>query len=162
MLCAGSVRKKNVSNTMLKNLLDACGSALAFFTLGYAFAFGGDNPQSSSKTFIGTSNFFLIDVEDFAFWLFQYSFSAASATIVAGALAERSQMVAYLCYSVVLGGFVYPVVAHAVWSAQGFLSPDSLEPLWGVGMIDFAGSAVVHMSGGTTALFAVSRRQCPP
>jgi ammonium transporter, Amt family len=158
MLCAGSVRKKNVGNTMLKNLLDACGSALAFFSVGYAFAFGGDNPGSSNKTFIGTTSFFLIEVEDMAFWLFQYSFSAASATIVAGALAERSQMVAYLCYSVVLGGFVYPVVAHAVWSSQGFLSPAALEPLWGVGMIDFAGSAVVHMSGGTTALFAVSSK----
>jgi ammonium transporter, Amt family len=156
MLCAGCVRHKNVGNTMLKNLLDACGSALAFFTVGFAFAFGGDNSASSSKTFIGSTNFFLMDVEDLAFWLFQYSFSAASATIVAGALAERSQMVAYLCYSVILGGLVYPVVAHAVWSAHGFLSPDSLEPLWGVGMIDFAGSAVVHMSGGITALVAVS------
>ncbi|CAB9512989.1 Ammonium transporter 1 member [Seminavis robusta] len=156
MLCAGAVRKKNVGNTMLKNLLDACGAALAFFIVGYAFAFGGDDPESTKKTFIGTSNFFLMDVEDLAFWLFQYAFSAASATIVAGTLAERCQMAAYLGYSVLLGGFVYPVVAHSVWSANGFLSATAKEPLWGVGMIDFAGSAVVHMTGGTTALFASS------
>ncbi|CAB9512990.1 Ammonium transporter 1 member [Seminavis robusta] len=154
MLCAGAVRKKNVQNTMLKNLLDACGAALAFFSLGYAFAFGGDDPMSAKKTFIGTSNFFLMNVEDLAFWLFQYAFSAASATIVAGTLAERCQMAAYLGYSVLLGGFVYPVVAHSAWSANGFLSATALEPMWGVGMIDFAGSGVVHLTGGTTALFA--------
>lgn len=139
---------------MLKNLLDACGAALAFFVLGFALAFGGNDPASSEKTFVGTSNFFVMDVDDLAFWLFQYAFSAASATIVAGTLAERCQMVAYLCYSVLLGGFVYPVVAHSAWSAQGFLSNSAVDPLWGVGMIDFAGSGVVHMTGGTTALFA--------
>ena len=155
MLCAGYVRKKNIANTMLKNLLDSCGSAVAFFAVGYAFAFGGDN---SGKTFIGTTNFFLVGVEDLAFWFFQYSFSAASTTIVAGAIAERSQMTAYLCYSVVLGGLVYPVIAHAMWSSQGFLSPAATEPLWGTGVIDFAGSSVVHMTGGTTALFAVCLR----
>ena len=154
MLCAGAVRKKNVGNTMLKNLLDACGAAVAFFFVGYAFAFGGDDAESNTKTFIGTSSFFLMDVDDLAFWLFQYAFSAASATIVAGTLAERCQMTAYLCYSVMLGGFVYPVVAHSVWSPQGFLSNGAVEPLWGVGVLDFAGGGVVHMTGGTTALFA--------
>lgn len=154
MLCAGAVRKKNVGNTMLKNLLDACGAAVAFFLVGYAFAFGGNDPDSTDKTFIGTTNFFLMDVDDYAYWLFQYAFSAASATIVAGTLAERCQMVAYLCYSVMLGGFVYPVVAHSIWSHQGFLSHSAAEPLWGVGLIDFAGAGVVHMTGGTTALFA--------
>lgn len=154
MLCAGAVRKKNVQNTMLKNLLDACGAALAFFSVGFAFAFGGQDQLSRDKTFIGKENFFLTEVDDLAYWLFQYAFSAASATIVAGTLAERCQMVAYLAYSVLLGGFVYPVVAHAGWSAQGFLSAFSADPLWGVGMVDFAGSGVVHLTGGTTALFA--------
>jgi Amt family ammonium transporter len=85
MVCAGAVRKKNVQNTMLKNLLDACGASLAFFTIGYALAFGDDNP-GGSKTFLGTRHFFLIDEDDYAFFLFQYAFSAASATIVAGTL----------------------------------------------------------------------------
>ena len=58
MLCAGSVRLKNVGNTMLKNLLDACGAALGFFSIGFAFAFGGQN-DSTETTFIGTSNFFM-------------------------------------------------------------------------------------------------------
>jgi len=154
MVCAGAVRKKNVQNTMLKNLLDACGAAIAFFTVGYAFAYGGSDPESSDKTFIGTTNFFLMDEENYAFFLFQFAFSAASATIVAGTLAERCQMAAYLCYSVMLTGWVYPVIAHSVWSPNGFLSAYSVDPLWGIGMIDFAGSGVVHVTGGVTALFA--------
>lgn len=83
------------------------------------------------------------------------AFAATSATIVAGTLAERCQMAAYLCYSVVLTGFVYPVVAHAIWSSQGFLSAFNADPFLGIGMVDFAGSGVVHVTGGTTAVFAV-------
>lgn len=154
MVCAGAVRKKNVQNTMLKNLLDACGAAVAFFAVGYAFAFGGSELDNPNKTFVGHTNFFLDGVDDLAFWLFQYAFSAASATIVAGTLAERCQMVAYLCYSVLLTGWVYPIIVHSIWSPQGFLSAISIDPLWGVGVIDFAGSGVVHVTGGCTALFA--------
>mmetsp|Transcript_28338 Transcript_28338/g.47023 ORF Transcript_28338/g.47023 Transcript_28338/m.47023 type:complete len:538 (-) Transcript_28338:125-1738(-) len=153
MVCAGAVRKKNVQNTMLKNLLDACGAAVAYFCFGYAFAFGdGSNPNG----FIGTTNFFLMDVDDYAFWMFQYAFSAASATIVAGTLAERCQMAAYLCYSLLLAGFVYPVVAHSIWSQYGFLSSsiNNQNPLFGSGVVDFAGGGVVHLTGGVTALFA--------
>ena len=140
MLCAGSVRTKNVQNTMLKNLLDACGASFAFYSIGYAFAFGDG---SSPNGFIGTTHFFLMGVDDLAYWLFQYAFSAASATIVAGTLAERCQMAAYLCYSVMLTGLVYPVVAHAVWSPHGFLSVEKASPLLGVGVVDFAGDQEV-------------------
>lgn len=157
MLCAGSVRRKNAQNTMLKNLLDACGAAVAFFSVGYAFAFGGEtnpNADKTTTTFIGTENFFGTGELDYSFYFFQYTFSAASVTIVAGTLAERCQMAAYLCYSIVLSGFVYPVVAHAAWSSTGFLSPGNSDPLLGIGLVDFAGSGVVHMTGGITALFA--------
>jgi Amt family ammonium transporter len=72
MVCAGNVQKKNVSNSMLKNLLDACGSALGFFSVGFAFAFGGQS-DSTRKTFIGTKNFFMIGLEEeYAFWMFQF------------------------------------------------------------------------------------------
>jgi Amt family ammonium transporter len=63
-------------------------------------------------------------------------------------------MTAYLCYSIVLVGFVYPVIVHSIWSHQGWISANGMDPLWGVGMIDFAGSGVVHLTGGTTAIFA--------
>jgi Amt family ammonium transporter len=152
MLCAGSVRLKNVQNTMLKNLLDACGAALAFFLVGYGFAFGGQN-DSTDTTFIGTSEF-LTAGDSPAFWFFQYTFSATSVTIVAGTLAERCQMAAYMWYSIFLVGFVYPVVAHTVWSNNGFLSISNVDRFLGSGAIDFAGSGVVHVTGGTTALYA--------
>jgi len=152
MLCAGSVRLKNVQNTMLKNLLDACGAALAFYFVGYAFAFGGQN-DTTVTSFIGSTNFASVGGSA-SFWFFQYTFSATSVTIVAGTLAERCQMVAYLCYSIVLAGFVYPVVAHSAWSNNGFLSITNENPLMGIGALDFAGSGVVHLTGGVTALLA--------
>mmetsp|Transcript_3909 Transcript_3909/g.10766 ORF Transcript_3909/g.10766 Transcript_3909/m.10766 type:complete len:631 (-) Transcript_3909:298-2190(-) len=154
VLCAGCVRRKNAQNTMLKNLLDACGAALGFWSVGYAFAYGGSE-FGGPTTFIGGDNFFMMGMEgEYASWLYQFAFAATSATIVAGTLAERCQMAAYLCYSLMLTGFVYPVVVHAVWSVNGFLSPSSADPLWGTGVIDFAGSGVVHVTGGFTALIA--------
>lgn len=153
MVCAGSVRRKNVQNSMLKNLLDACGAAIGFWTFGHAFAYGGET------SFIGNSEFALqgLDPKQYTFWLFQFAFAATSATIVAGTLAERCQMIAYLCYSLVLSGFVYPIVVRAVWSQYGFLN-FSNGTLFGedsnIGMIDFAGGGVVHTTGGITALLA--------
>jgi Amt family ammonium transporter len=83
---------------------------------GFAFAYGGTNgvrlPEEMNiehpNTFIGTQNFFLIDYDNYAFWMYQFAFAATSTTIVAGALAERSQMVAYFVYSTLLSGFVFP------------------------------------------------------
>eukprot|EP01082_Thalassiosira_pseudonana_P013924 g11606.t1 g11606 contig6:199603-201681(-) len=158
MVSAGCVRTNNVQNTLLKNLLDACGAALGFYTVGYAFAWGGSlDTATTERTFIGTQNFFLMDVDSSqdSFWLFQLAFCSASATIVAGTLAERCQMVAYLAYSMTLAGFVYPVVVHSIWSPSGFLSATRETDLFlDVGMIDFAGSTVVHLTGGMTALIA--------
>jgi ammonium transporter, Amt family len=107
MVCAGAVRRKNTQNTMLKNLLDACGAAVAFFFVGYAFAFGGDrvagggpsDPNATGSTFIGTTQFAGTGDLDLSYYFFEYTFSAATVTIVAGTLAERCQMAAYLCYS---------------------------------------------------------------
>ncbi|KAL7573928.1 hypothetical protein ACA910_001940 [Epithemia clementina (nom. ined.)] len=152
MLCAGSVRQKNVKNIMLKNLLDACGGAIGFYTLGFGFAYGGDD--LASRSFVGNSYFGLRDYDDYKFFFFQFAFAATAATIVAGTVAERCKMSAYLCYSLFLTGFVYPVVVHAIWSGNGFLSAFFSDPFKGVGTIDFAGSGVVHMTGGSTALIA--------
>ena len=164
MLCAGSVRKKNVQNTMMKNILDACGSAIAFFCCGYAFAYGGTNGlitkndfgATSKATFIGNENFFLYDFDRYSFWIYQYAFAATSTTIVAGTLAERSQMISYFAYSIILSGFVFPVVAHAVWCIDGFLNAYRGNPMFGSGMVDFAGSGVVHVVGGVTSLIATN------
>jgi len=154
MLCAGSIRQKNVKNIMLKNLLDACGGALGFWSIGFALAYGGN---TDAVTFIGTTNFFLSDSStgpEYINFFFQFAFAATAATIVAGTVAERCKMQAYLCYSIFLTGFVYPVVVHSIWSPNGFLSAFSEDPFRGIGVIDFAGSGVVHMTGGATALIA--------
>uniref|UniRef100_A0A7S4VHE7 Ammonium transporter AmtB-like domain-containing protein n=1 Tax=Ditylum brightwellii TaxID=49249 RepID=A0A7S4VHE7_9STRA len=150
MLCAGSIRTKNVMNVLLWNLLDSCGGAIGFWSIGYAFAYGGDD--MGGKTFIGHANFFLMDGADMEDWFFQFAFACALSSIVAGTVAERSKMQAYLCYSLFLTGFVYPVVAHAFWSTNGWLSNSASNPLWGSGVIDLAGSGPVHMTGGVTAL----------
>jgi len=164
MLCAGSVRLKNVQNTMMKNILDACGASLGYYSVGFAFAWGSSNlpgqqstVDSSSTSFIGTTNFFLTETDEKAFFLFQYAFAATSATVVVGTLAERCQMVAYLCYSIFLTSFVYPVVVRSIWNTEGFLSShnddNSISDV-GVGVIDFSGGLVVHVTGGLTALIA--------
>mmetsp|Transcript_15769 Transcript_15769/g.42380 ORF Transcript_15769/g.42380 Transcript_15769/m.42380 type:complete len:464 (-) Transcript_15769:387-1778(-) len=151
MLCAGLVRAKNTKNILLKNVLDACAGALGFWSLGYAFAYGeadGGNP------FIGNTHFFMTNWagQTYQGWLFQFAFAATAATIVSGAVAERTKMAAYLCYSFALTAFIYPVVAHWVWASAGWISAFNANPLLGTGVIDFAGCGVVHMVGGVAAL----------
>lgn len=155
MLCAGCVRRKNVSNTLLKNLLDTCLAAIAFVAVGFAFAYGADNPDDGT-TFLGSQYFFLsgLPADKYAFFFYQYTFAASAVTIIAGTLEERLKMTAYLAYSLFMAAFVYPMVAHSIWSTNGFLSAFSPTPFMGSGCLDFAGGGVVHLTGGTTALVA--------
>ncbi|GER55889.1 ammonium transporter 1 [Striga asiatica] len=153
MLCAGSVRAKNTMNIMLTNVLDAAAGGLFYYLFGFAFAFGGP-----SNGFIGRHFFGLKDVPtasfDYSNFLYQWAFAIAAAGITSGSIAERTQFVAYLIYSAFLTGFVYPVVSHWFWSADGWASPvKSDNLLFGSGVIDFAGSGVVHMVGGIAGLW---------
>lgn len=129
MLCAGSIRAKNVKNVLLWNLLDSCGGGLSFWACGYAFAYGGDD-ISKGKTFIGNTDFFLRNEGvDYEAWFFQFAFACALSSIVAGTVAERCKMTAYLCYSVFLVGFVYPVVSTGTltMASTGEISQVSLN-----------------------------------
>ena len=145
MVEAGFIRAKNACNVLTKNFLDFCVAALSFFCIGYAIMFGADRAG-----LVGSSYFFLSGtgtttggVPTFAFWLFQAAFCGAAATIVAGAMAERMKFEAYLIYSAVISAIVYPIVGHWAWGG-GWLAD--------LGFVDFAGSTVVHATGGFASL----------
>ncbi|CAI0436629.1 unnamed protein product [Linum tenue] len=144
MLCAGSVRAKNTMNIMLTNVLDAAAGGLFYYMFGFAFAFG-----TPSNGFIGRHNFALGSFPssnfDYSYFLYQWAFAIAAAGITSGSIAERTQFVAYLIYSSFLTGFVYPVVSHCAGKSS--------DLLFGSGVIDFAGSGVVHMVGGIAGLW---------
>ncbi len=144
----GTVRAKNTTNILMKNIMDSAIGSIVYWVCGYAFAFGNDN-----NFFIGYSNFLLIDLletSQYSFYFFHFVFAATAATIVSGAMAERTKFVAYFIYSMVITGFVYPVVSHWAWSDKGWLNA---ECWWSdISYVDFAGSGVVHMLGGCAGL----------
>ncbi|GAB5363095.1 hypothetical protein AAMO2058_000853900 [Amorphochlora amoebiformis] len=164
ILEAGSVRPKNTNNILFKNLMDCAIGALGFWILGYSFAFGNGRTEAENSgrdnRFIGSGNWALQNFNDdteYHLFFFQWAFSAAATTIVSGSLAERCRLEAYFIYSVYLSTFVYPVVVHWVWSGTGWLSSTYVDEegnryLSKNGMIDFAGSGVVHMVGGFAGL----------
>lgn len=145
----GFTRAKNAINIMMKNIMDFAAGSIAFWAVGFGLMFG-----ASSTGWFGTSGFFLSDFtpgEDpwvLAFWMFQVVFAATAATIVSGAMAERTKFVGYLIYSVVISAVIYPIFGSWAWG--GLLNGKGwLESL---GFIDFAGSTVVHSVGGWAAL----------
>lgn len=148
MVEAGATRAKNAANIVMKNLMDMSVGSLVFWAVGFGFMFG-----TNSSGWIGTSNFFLGDYDasttegafDFAFFIFQTVFAATAATIISGAVAERTKFGAYLLYSVAITGLIYPIFGSWVWGG-GWLNDV------GDGFIDFAGSTVVHSVGGWAAL----------
>jgi len=157
MLEAGSVRSKNVKNVLLKNLLDACFGAIIWYLIGFGISGGGNE-------FMGTSadNYALSGLKDtgssytsggydWISFFFSFTFAAAASTIVSGAVAERCQLAAYIIYTCIITGWIYPVVVHWVWNGDGFLSAFNPDHILG-GNIDFAGSGVVHMTGGIAGL----------
>ena len=155
----GLTRAKNTNNIMMKNLMDFSLGSIAFWAVGFAFMFGDGNG------FIGHNGWFLSGADNspatgdayagifsalnwtgvplYAKFLFQLVFAGTAATIVSGAMAERTRFPAYLIYSFVISAFVYPVVGHWIWGG-GWLQT--------MGMWDFAGSTVVHSTGAWMAL----------
>ena len=143
---AGLTRAKSVANIMMKNLMDLCGGAIAFFTVGYAIAFGTGNDFFGWKGwFLGDGAFQAGNLTVPITFIFQVAFAATAATIVSGAMAERTKFKAYFAYSVVISALIYPVVVHWVWGG-GWLSKLSTA------YHDFAGSSLVHMTGGVAAM----------
>ncbi len=149
---AGMTRAKNVVNIFAKNMTDAIVGILAFFATGWAFAFG-----ESGGWFIGTSNFFLQDLDLAAIpegglspgtsFFFQAVFAATAVTIASGAMAERTKYWSYVIFSAVMCAFIYPVIVHWTWGG-GLIADININ---GAVFSDFAGSGIVHMTGGIAA-----------
>ncbi|KAL6210796.1 hypothetical protein ACLB2K_016028 [Fragaria x ananassa] len=133
---------------MLTNVLDAATGGIFYYLFGFAFAYGTPSNGFIGKQFFSLSHFPSPSF-DYGFFLYQWAFAIAAAGITSGSIAERTQFVAYLIYSSFLTGFVYPIVSHWFWSADGWASPARAENLlFGSGVIDFAGSGVVYLVGG--------------
>ena len=145
---SGFTRAKNAINILMKNLMDFSIGSIAFWAVGFGLMFGATNG------FFGTTGFFLSDFSPggdpwvLVFWMFQCVFAATAATIVSGAMAERTNFVGYILYSVIITAVIYPIFGSWAWGSL-FNGSGWLE---GYGFIDFAGSTVVHSIGGWAAL----------
>jgi Amt family ammonium transporter len=149
MVECGFTRAKNAVNIMMKNLMDFAIGSLAYWAVGFALMFG-----VTTTGWFGTSGFFLSDFQPggdpwvLAFWMFQVVFAATAATIVSGAMAERTKFSGYMIYSLAISALVYPIFGSWAWGSL-FKGAGWLE---GLGFIDFAGSTVVHSVGGWASL----------
>ena len=156
----GMVRTIHGKGIGLKNLIDFTATAVIYYLIGFSFMFG-----SSQNGFIGSGLFlptaqeleamFTSGVTDFGleFFLFQMAFAATAATIVSGAMSERTALVPYLVIAIFVAGFVYPIVGHMAWGDL-FLSKGKAW-LTSIGFIDFAGSTVVHSTGAWVGLIGI-------
>ncbi len=136
---AGFTRAKNVGNIIMKNFMDFSLGSLLFWIIGYSIMYGGEG------AFLGAFDFFYNAEGDMHNLFFQTVFAATAATIVSGAMAERTKFSTYLVFSVVITAVIYPISGHWVWGG-GWLS--TMETPFH----DFAGSTVVHSVGGWAAL----------
>ena len=147
MLETGFTRAKNAGNIIMKNLMDFCIGTVAFTVLGYGI-------MNSENYFFGLigrpeyqmfTDFYAFDWSNF---FFQLVFCATAATIVSGAMAERTKFITYCIYSLVISAVVYPIEAGWIWNGQGWLAQ--------LGFVDFAGSTVIHTVGGVTAFIGAA------
>ena len=141
MVEAGFTRAKNTGNIIMKNLMDFCIGTVVFILIGFSLLMGED-----LLGFIGKPGFDLFTSYadfDFSSFVFNLVFCATTATIVSGAMAERTKFLSYCIYSGVISALIYPIEAHWIWGG-GWLSQ--------LGFHDFAGSCCIHMVGGISAL----------
>jgi Amt family ammonium transporter len=147
---AGFIRSKNSINIVMKVFTDCTVGMLSYWVMGFAIMYGADQAGlfGSSGFFIGGNLSHLkLNIPIYAYWIFQAAFAMAMASIVSGAVAERMKFGPYIIYTALAAGLIYPVAGHWVWAVGGWLGK--------MGMLDFAGSSVVHAVGGWSALAAV-------
>ncbi|WP_281521531.1 ammonium transporter [Dubosiella newyorkensis] len=145
MVEAGFTRAKNAGNIIMKNTMDFCLGTVAFLLLGFSLLCG-----AQGNSFIGWGGHPLTDFAgtDWSTFTFNLVFCATAATIVSGAMAERTKFISYCVYSFIISLVIYPIEAHWVWGPDGFLTA--------MGFHDFAGSAVIHFAGGLCAFIGAA------
>ena len=141
MVEAGFTRAKNTGNILMKNLMDFCIGTIVFILIGYGLLMGEDLAGLIGKP--GFDLFCAYSGFDYSAFVFNLVFCATTATIVSGAMAERTKFLSYCVYSAVISALIYPIEAHWIWGG-GWLSQ--------LGFHDFAGSCAIHMVGGISAL----------
>ncbi len=141
MVEAGFTRAKNTGNIIMKNLMDFCIGTVTFILIGFGLLMGEDLVGLIGKP--GFDLFTSYASFDFSSFVFNLVFCATTATIVSGAMAERTKFLSYCVYSAVISAVIYPIEAHWIWGG-GWLSQ--------LGFHDFAGSCAIHMVGGISAL----------
>jgi Amt family ammonium transporter len=170
LLVTGLTRAKNAGHMMMMNIASFAVALIAYYAVGFAFQFGGVSPVSAlgglgplsglfphgDAGFIGTHGFFLqsghgYDVGVLAMFLFQVVFMETAGYIIIGAIAERISFAGFILAELSMGAIIYPIYGNWVWGA-GFLAHIGQSLHLGHGAVDFAGSGVVHATGGWTAL----------
>lgn len=142
---SGKTRAKNTINVALKNIMDFIISIIAFWALGFGLMFG-----ASAAGWFGNTQFFLLGEltpSDYSLFIFQATFAATAATIISGAVAERMKFMAYALVSLATVILIYPISGHWIWNNEGWLA--------NMGMVDFAGSTVVHSLGAWVGLAGI-------
>ncbi|XP_069694958.1 putative ammonium transporter 1 isoform X3 [Periplaneta americana] len=138
---AGAVRSKNTTNIIMKNIMDIFISAVAYWLVGYALGHGHGNPVFGGTYFAGVG----LPAGRRAHWFFHCVFAATAATLVSGAVAERCNYIAYITYSAVISGLIYPPATHWVWTEEGWLQK--------LGYQDYSGCGPVHLLGGVCSFW---------
>ena len=144
MVEAGFTRAKNAGNIIMKNLMDFCIGTVVFILIGFSLLLGEDLLGLIGKP--GFDIFTSYAAFDWSNFVFNLVFCATTATIVSGAMAERTKFLSYCIYSAVISALIYPIEAHWIWGG-GFLAK--------IGVMDFAGGIVIHVSAGFAALASV-------
>ena len=140
LLEAGSVRSKSTQSIILKNVMDLSACSIFWYLFGYGFAFGEDH-----KGFIGTSKFAMINThtDDYIKSIYYYMFASTAGTIMSGAIAERARLEGYIATNLLIVTFVHPVVAHWMWSENGWMRAFKI--------IDYSGTGAIHLLGAVFA-----------
>ena len=154
-LCeAGFTRGKNTANILFKNFVDFCFGSILFWLLGFGFMFGSNGEGFIGMPHFGDISFYESDLPVEGFLIFQTVFCATAATIVSGAMAERTKFSMYCIYSVFISLLIYPISGHWTWGGGWLMNGDEtsfMMTTFGATFHDFAGSAIVHSVGGVLA-----------